>query len=333
MAAASGVFAIFCGALVIFVLPFAFPTPPPLVQQFFATRRFSPNADGTKDIARVAVRLNEPAVVRLSVLDADHRLVRVLIPDESLLRSTRTTPVLAPWGGRADSGRLLPDGDYTLELLARGARGKRWNTPKRITLDTIPPTLEGLTVQSAAMDGIHPGECRTRVSVEAHANVVLSVMRAGKTVDKRGPFAGERVRWSWDARPGGRPVPPGIYRVVATATDQAGNRRGDSRTCWVGHMVGRAVPAGARPGGLIRVALTSTTGAGLAGSVPVTLQLFRRTGTPGDRRVTPIGRAVGRPSRGPVGRTRIRLPRTIRPGVLWILATTATGQALVPLGR
>ena len=332
-AAGLGVVAIFIGAIVIFVLPFAFPTPPPIVQQFFTTRRFSPNSDGIKDVARVAVRLNESAVVRLSVLDADHRLVRVLIPDESLRRSPRTTPVLAPWGGRADSGRLLPDGDYTLELLARGARGKRWDTPRRITIDTTPPALGGLGVQSAAIAGTGAGECRTTVAIESRANLVLSVRRNGKVVEDRRPFTGGRIRWSWSARPGGHPVHPGIYRVVATATDQAGNRRGDSRSCWVGHIVGRPIPANARPGALIRAALSSTAGVGLAGSVPVKLQLFRRTGTPGDRRVSPIGRPVGRPVVGPVGRTRIRLPQTIRPGSLWLLATTATGTALVPLRR
>ncbi|MBY0397874.1 MAG: hypothetical protein K2X91_15585, partial [Thermoleophilia bacterium] len=50
---------LFVVALGIFVLPFAFPTPPPIVTRFQATSLFSPNGDGRRDVARVNVRLSE----------------------------------------------------------------------------------------------------------------------------------------------------------------------------------------------------------------------------------------------------------------------------------
>jgi hypothetical protein len=51
--------ALFVLALGTFVLPFAFPTPPPIVSRFQATRLFSPDGNGHRDQARINIRLHE----------------------------------------------------------------------------------------------------------------------------------------------------------------------------------------------------------------------------------------------------------------------------------
>ncbi len=48
--------ALFIVAIGVFVLPFAFPTPPPIVTRFQATQLFSPDGDGRRDVARIDVR-------------------------------------------------------------------------------------------------------------------------------------------------------------------------------------------------------------------------------------------------------------------------------------
>ena len=64
---AAAMLALFVIALGIFLLPFAFPTPPPIVTRFQATQLFSPNGDGRRDAARVNVRLHEPSRVTIAI--------------------------------------------------------------------------------------------------------------------------------------------------------------------------------------------------------------------------------------------------------------------------
>ena len=59
--------ALFVLALGIFVLPFAFPTPPPIVSRFKATLLFSPDGNGHRDQARVNIRLHEAATLSVEI--------------------------------------------------------------------------------------------------------------------------------------------------------------------------------------------------------------------------------------------------------------------------
>jgi hypothetical protein len=95
--------------------------------------------------------------------------------------------------------------------------------------------------------------------------------------------------------------------------------------------VGRTVPADPRPGRRVRVRLRTAAGTALAPSTPVALALYRRTGTPGQDLASPLGRRVARSARGPAGRVTLKLPPSVRPSALWLLATTRTGVALIPI--
>jgi len=314
-------------ALVVFILPFAFPTPPPIVTRFGATQLFSPNTDGARDVARVSVRMRERGTVSVDVV-SDEGVVRTLVRDRVVppgwLRLT--------WDGRGDDGEVVGDGSYALRLRAR-AGAKVFNTSRRIRVDTAAPELSEMRADAGGGAG---AECVVRVVPAESVSLLLEARPAGAP-DTREPVRrlGPRpvgtggLEWSWNGRDArGRPVAPGLHAVRATVRDAARNATTATRTCWVGHLRGTASPAPARPGDLLRVRLRRPDGTALPAGTPVRLRLYRRAGTPGaDRRV--LGARVARPVRAPAGAARIRLPRGLRADALWLVADAGGGAALI----
>jgi hypothetical protein len=144
--------ALFVIALGIFLLPFAFPTPPPIVTRFQATQLFSPNGDGRRDVARVNVRLHEPSRVTIEIQKDGESLV-TLVDDEQWPRGFESTQ----WFGRDRLGRLLPDGTYAIKLAARAGE-KQFNKPRNIVIDTTAPRIASLAVESATLADAGRGE-------------------------------------------------------------------------------------------------------------------------------------------------------------------------------
>lgn len=323
--------------LVIFVLPFAYTTPPPVVTQFRATSLFSPNGDNQRDTAVISIRFDKPGRLTLEVRDGDGKTVATLARNQARPRGSRPTK----WDGRDDAGVMLLDGTYVLNL--RSSSGKRnYNKSRKITIDTVPPRPEQMTVESAALTGPGDGQCRLTLTAADAGSVEISAAALGggasaapiTTLGPRPVKDDETLKWTWDGRDASkRAVTPGVYRVRAVLLDAAGNRLERFRTCWVGHIIGEAVPANAAAGERVGVVLSDAAGKTLPEDTPVRLALYRRAGTPGLSPASPLGARVGGQARGPVGRATLRLPKKIRPGALWLVATTASGRALVPLGR
>jgi hypothetical protein len=319
-------------ALVVFVLPFAYPTPPPIVTQFRATSLFSPNGDGRRDVAVVSVRMHEPGQVTLQLRDGEGNLVARLADNQA--RAKGSTP--ARWLGRDTRGNRVPDGTYALELRARAGR-KEFNASRKVVVDTAGPGVDAVTVESAALVNVGRGQCRlslvprddSAVTIEVAPDVAAPAIRR---LGRRPVEGGEALQWTWDGRVDGKPVVAGLYVVRATLGDVPGNRVVRERSCWVGHIVGRAIPASAGPGDRVGVRLTGPGGTPLPPSTPVRLTLHRRTATPGQSLANPIGARVAGQARGPHGRVSVRLPRRLRPDALWLVAATASGRTIVPLG-
>ncbi|MDX6644811.1 MAG: hypothetical protein QOK40_538 [Miltoncostaeaceae bacterium] len=321
-------------AFVIFALPFAFTTQAPLVTAFRASGIFSPNLDHHGDRALVRVRLHDPSLVTLEVRGRDdHVLVRTLRAD----RPTKPGWLRLSWDGRDDRGARVADGAYALNLRARSASGKKlpWRASRVIVVDTTPPGIRALVVRPASA-GAGAGECR--LTVVAAERTTLRVRASGDsgTALDAGPWrleAGRPFRWRWDgADARGRPVPAGAYRLRIALTDPVGNRRTEVRTCWVGHLVGAAVPARPLAGQEVGVQLRSPAGAAVPAGTPAHLALYRRLGTPGRDASFALGTPVGTAASGPAGRVRLRLPAATDPSRLWLVASTRQGQALIALG-
>jgi hypothetical protein len=326
---------LFAASLGVFLLPFAFPTPPPIVTRFQATLLFSPNGDGRRDEATIGVRLSEPSSVTIEVQQGGEPVIR-LVDDELRPSGFATTT----WDGLDAAGRRAPDGVYAIKLLARAGE-KRFDTTRRLVIDTAAPMPALMTVASATLSPPGPGECRVEFAARDAGTMTLSALPAdgrGEPLRRLGPRPArpdQPVRWSWSgtAADGSR-VAPGTYVIRATLSDAARNRTVRDRTCWVGFMAGVARPARPAPRDMVGVALRATDGARVPGATPVALVLRRRTAVPGAAAGEPLGEQVGPGARGPAGSVRVRVPAGINPRALWLVATTVDGRAaaLIDLG-
>ena len=331
---ATAMLVLFVVALGVFLLPFAFPTPPPIVTRFQATRLFSPNDDGRRDSARINIRLHDPSHVTLEILK-DGEPVAVLLDDIAEQKGFFSTK----WDGTDSMGRRLPDGTYAIKLRARSG-DKRFNTTRNISIDTTAPRPATMTVVSATLAPAGPGECRLTFTSRDPASVRLEARRLNGTEPVRRLGArpvrpGQPVRWAWNGEDAkGRPVAPGTYVISAALSDAARNLATRERTCWVGRLAGTPTIARPAPRDQVGVRLRTTAGAAVAPSTPISLVLRRRTGTPGVTGGDPLGRQVGGGVRGRAGTLRITLPKGVNPAALWLVASTLDGRssALVGLG-
>jgi len=329
---AGAILILFVVGLGVFLAPFAFPTPPPIVTQFRATRLFSPNGDRTRERARVGIRLNTPSNVTVQVVDGD-RVVRTLLDD----KRRPTGWVRLAWDGGSDAGGTTPDGSYVVRLRARAGQ-KRWNASRRITVDRSAPGIGTLAVSEADAAGPASWECRVGVTATDKGTASITAMGGSpRPVASFGPVTlgdGRTALWSWDGRDsGGQGVAPGLYSLGATLTDSAGNRSARETTCWVGHLLGRPVPARPVAGGFVGVRLVRPDGTAVPAGAAVQLTLFRRVGTPGRGTGAVLGRRIGAQVRGPAGSVTVPLPRRLRPSALWLVASTSGGRALIALPR
>ena len=330
-ALAVGLIALFGVGLAVFLAPFAFPTPPPIVTRFVTTKQFSPNGDGARDFARVAVRLSEPSNVALEVQRTDGTRVKQLLNE----RRPQGWGVSLDWDGTTDAGQPADDGSYVFSLNATSGR-KRFKVSRKFVLDRKPPPLGTVTVESAALAGPGKGECRVAATALDRGALEIEVTPAvdQPAVARFGPkavTAGETTLWNWDGtRADGVAATPGLYLVRVILRDVSRNRSERDVTCWVGHLIGTPAPARPKLGTKVGVSLTTPDGKTLAPNTRVELAIFRRTGTPGS--TTPVlGAQVGANAAGPIGTVRLQLPRKIPAAQLWIVATTDTGRALIPL--
>lgn len=326
--------ALFVTALFIFVLPFAFPTPPPIITRFQATTLFSPNGDGRRDVARVNLRVHEPSEVTLEI-QHEGRTVATLIDGERLPRGWRSET----WDGRDAQGNPVPDGTYAIKLRARSG-GKRFNTTRSITVDTAAPAPAGFQVVSGTLAAAGPGECRITFTARDGGSVLFEALRPGGTrvLAHRGALpapAGRTVRWRWSGRADdGSMLAPGLYVIRATLGDAGRNTTARERTCWVGRWSGTATPGAPTAGTDVTVALRDLRGDPVDDATPVVAEFRRRTGTPGRNMQPPLGARLGARYRGPAGDLELTTPAGVWPGALWLVvrAEDRGAQALVSLG-
>jgi flagellar hook assembly protein FlgD len=326
--------ALFVIALGVFLLPFAFPTPPPIVTRFQATQLFSPNGDGRRDVARVNVRLHEASDVTIEI-QKDGEPVVTLVDHERRRKGFESTQFF----GRDSIGRPLPDDTYAIKLLARSG-DKKFERSRKIVLDTTAPRIGKLAVTSATLAGAGRGECRVALTAADPGSVVIAARPAGggeavRRLGARPVRADGTIRWLWDGTDAdGARVPPGLYVIDASLSDAARNRDEQVATCWVGRMAGSPVPTDPRPRDLVGVRLRGTDGTRITPATRIALTLRRRTGTPGANLGDPLGEQVGGGAKGPAGNVVVRIPRGINPDVLWLVARTLDGdaEALIPLG-
>jgi hypothetical protein len=199
----------------------------------FAT--FSPVC-GARCPTRAAVvrfTLVKPGRLSVDVIDSSGTVVRHLMPE----RYARRTQTIR-WDGNDDTGTRVADGTYHLRL---HLRGRRYDMPNPIVLDTVAPTLR-LSVRNRVFSPDGDGHA-DRVAISYRSNEQLysgtvligrKVLRSGVTITAS---AHGRELWRlvahrhgrqgiefWNGRDSnGRRLPPGTYTLTVSGHDLAGN--------------------------------------------------------------------------------------------------------------
>jgi len=208
---------------------------------------FSPNGDGSDDELVIRYRLPRDAdlvQLRISELGAGpSRHVR-LIQLGSVERGSHSWT----WNGRDKHGELVDDGVYNVDLSRAGDSSPARD---RIAVDTdFSPRLvvdTGAALATGANPAIYPRSTAVRDAIDLALHAEHGTRRVSLTIrDARGRAVLRRVERNvetdedglllderWNARLGGRALPPGRYRAVVAGIDRAGNHGRDVQPIWV----------------------------------------------------------------------------------------------------
>ena len=94
---------------------------PPEVRNLPVDRYFTPNGDGSEDLARVTYGLSQPATVDVKIADAEGTVVRTVLNHAPQPESWNSNQF--EWNGLDDEGDEAPEGQYTYTLRAENASG------------------------------------------------------------------------------------------------------------------------------------------------------------------------------------------------------------------
>jgi hypothetical protein len=186
--------------------------------------RFSPNGDGVKDEIEVGFDLSEPAEVSFSVIDERGDEVRTIVEGREL-RGDRKHRFA--WDGRDDSGQVVPDGDYRLQVSLRD-EGRTLGSTKEARVDTRPPRARLAFAEPNVISPGAPGSQRlVEIAYRGPKNAAPEY-RVFRT-DGGPPRVMLRFRGSdtksafWDGRLRGPLAPDGNYAFSVRLRDRAGN--------------------------------------------------------------------------------------------------------------
>jgi hypothetical protein len=195
----------------------------PIVELRGATRAFSPNGDGRREVKRFGIAVRATEELTVDVLDGGGNEIRRLADD---LRVEPLKPGRLRWDGRDDDGAVAPDGFYQVRV-SLNRTGRSVVVPARLRIDTRPPRpfvrevrpgpiaapgVADVVVRAARVSSQSPTEVRIwRTDVERPQIVAQGEIRPGLH------------RWRWDGRVDGAPAPPGTYLAQVGVRDQAGN--------------------------------------------------------------------------------------------------------------
>ncbi|HLF87428.1 MAG TPA: FlgD immunoglobulin-like domain containing protein [Anaerolineales bacterium] len=154
----------------------------PEITLLSSTALLSPNGDQDRDFVTLSYRVSEEAKVTAQVVSPRGGLVQTLLLDESQLPGQYSLT----WNGLNELGEVVSDGQYRLEITARGTlRASQQNLTLQV--DTTPPTLQltnvpnGLRVRENALtiEGV----------TDPDANVFVTGNPQPVQVDGQGHFA------------------------------------------------------------------------------------------------------------------------------------------------
>ncbi|MAU10723.1 MAG: hypothetical protein CL607_12945 [Anaerolineaceae bacterium] len=224
------------------------PDQPLVISAGFDRDAITPNADGENDVANFSYDLTRNALVSILLTDTDgntyvFRDAQQRIPQAYTVQFSGVVDGFVlpdeELGGTVER-RLLPDGDYTWELVAEAADGEVANHEGTLTVqdaDVPLPDILTFTVSNPVFTPNQDGRTdRVEINVfvakqDVDVNVVL-IGEEGQEIPisarKEGNTNGDERRFIFDYEAGidlnAEPPPDGTYTIRATATDDEGQR-------------------------------------------------------------------------------------------------------------
>jgi flagellar hook assembly protein FlgD len=219
-------------ALLTSAAPAAAQSPPQFQNISVFPVPFSPNGDGIADVLNVEYELSENADwVTVFVRDSAEGLVVKLL--DGVPQSAGVLYHLA-WNGKNESSALVPDGEYVIHFTAGNGGGQGTERTWNVSLDATAP--------SALITGIYPNpftpdlpqspdSVRVEMGVDFSSvddSLTVAVAPKGQaptdTLTLHPTFAGDgdyRAYWK------GTAAPDGLYEILVTIDDAAGNHAAD----------------------------------------------------------------------------------------------------------
>jgi FlgD Ig-like domain len=171
---------------------------------------FSPRASE----ARIGFRLRREEDIRLDIADSDGTIVRQGVGSGVFGEAFHQFA----WDGRDDSGRIVPDGIYRVQLTLKD-EDRTIEFPRTITVDSTPPAIKDVKIRHGVFSPDGDGradrvDVRYRLGEPAWAILYVDGKRVGRSGRRKSIGV-----YAWYAR--GKK--PGEYRLALAARDRAGN--------------------------------------------------------------------------------------------------------------
>ena len=181
------------------------------------TKVFSPVCKCDLARATIAFTPREAGRISLAVVDDAGDVVRELVGSRHVDGRFETT-----WDGRDEGGAVVPEGVYRPRL--RLARDRRTIIlPNPIRVDTTVPSIEllGTSTEFFSPDGDGRNDgVRVRYRIDERAKAILFVNGRQRAKTR---FRRRAGTIAWFGIVDGKTSPAGLYRLVLSAEDQAGN--------------------------------------------------------------------------------------------------------------
>lgn len=212
-----------------------------------STPTISPDGDGIDDDAIITYTVGRPALVSIILRDAAGReyVFRDREPRSAGSYQARFDGVAPVDDGKA-TRRVMPDGAYTIIVVAEDPLGERAEATSEVTLvngDHQPVLITNLVISlpgaagqvastGAEVVAISPNgdgvddEAIISYGITKDADVVVFAKdAAGRVIliDERKPRKAALYTHYWNGTAGGRLVPDGAYTIHVQAFDKAGN--------------------------------------------------------------------------------------------------------------
>lgn len=217
----------------------------PIIERVYYNRYISPTCGCKKAKVTIYFSLRDRGRVTATLVNSAGDDVKTLVDDQRLSRGRHHYT----WNGRTDEGPIAPNGTYRLRVTLRN-QARSVTAARQLILDTVPPHPRILAVTpSEILPGAPGTRGRARVRYRGSSNPapLVRVYRTDLPKPKEvaffnGPRFRKTVKWlgTVDNKPGGTPVPDGVYRITITTYDRAGNagsappllppRRSEART-------------------------------------------------------------------------------------------------------